>query len=418
MKAFTSSQFNHVICLFILLLIIFLSACGDNNPLSEGPGVQERGDIIEANAVMTYSPEAVTGVLEMINIPFPYEQKYPVKYVQIVYLTIDNTGKLSRASGGLFVPEAAESLPLLGLQHGTEVKRDNVASTSPLSSVEAATGLLTGSMGYVTAVPDYTGFGVSTSMHPYIHAASLSTEVIDYLRAVKSYCTDNNVSLNDQLFLAGYSEGGYVTLAAQKEIEQNYSAEFQITASAPMAGPYDVAGTIMDGFRKLTYPEPAYVAYLLTAYDNIYGWNRLDDIFSAPYSSQVTGLFDGSKTWGEVINQLPDTVDDLLRQEFIDAYLNGSEAEIQAAFEDNTLLDWSPASPICFIHGTADNIVPFKNAQTAYDNLSALSSADMKLVPVEGGTHETSGVPAILLMLEYFEGYRNGYLLAGINSIF
>lgn len=240
-------------------------------------------------------------MLGLLNIPFPYDQSFAVQYVTIVYQTIDPYGNSSMASGGLFIPVATSSLPILSLQHGTEVKRENVASTSPLSSVEATTGLLTGSMGYVTAVPDYIGFGVSTAKHPYIHAGSLSTEVIDFLRAVKTYCEQNNISLNDQLFLTGYSEGGYVSLATQKEIEQNYSGEFQITAVAPLAGPYDLAGTLLDGFQKKSYPEPAYIAFLFSAYNEIYGWNRLDDIFTAPYASQVNELFNGSNTWVEVV---------------------------------------------------------------------------------------------------------------------
>ncbi len=415
MKNDTSSLFNHLFYLPLLLIIIFLTACEEDNPVSDAPQLAERGDLVEANAVLTYSSEAVGEVVAVGNFQFPYDQEYSVRYVQIVYMTLDQTGKLSRASGGLFVPEASESLPLLSLQHGTEVNSANVASTSPLSSVEAITGLLTGSMGYVTAVPDYIGFGVSNSMHPYIHAESLSTEVIDFLRAVKNYCAENNVALNGQLFLGGYSEGGYATLAVQKDIEANYSGEFQITAAAPIAGPYDIAGTLLDGFQKLTYPEPAYVAYLFTAYNEIYGWDRLGDIFIDPYSSQVTGLFDGSKNWGEVINQLPDTMDELLRQDFMDDFVNGAETEIRSAFEDNTLLNWRPASPICFIHGTADQIVPFKNTQTAYENLSALSSAEIRLVPIPGGTHESSGMSAILLMLEYFEEFSTGLILAKAN---
>lgn len=412
LSAFLAAQLR---LLIILSIVISAISCEESNPVIDEPSVKSRGDIIESNLVKTYSAEEVGAVLSLLGIPFPYEQTFAVQYVSIVYQTVDAHGSSSIASGGLYIPVTTGSLPILSLQHGTEVKRENVASTSPLSSVEATTGLLTGSMGYVTAVPDYIGFGVSTTIHPYMHASSLSAEVVDFLRAVKIYSSEKNIALNDQLFLTGYSEGGYATLAAQKDIEQNYPDEFQITAAAPLAGPYDIAGTILDGFQKLTYPEPAYIAFLFSAYNEIYGWDRLGDIIAAPYSSQVAGMFNGSQTWGEVINQLPDSMDDLVKQEFIADYLNGSESQIKSAFEENTLLNWSPASPICFIHGTDDQIVPYKNALTAYENLSLLTNVEIKLIPIPGGTHETSGVPAILLMLEYFETFRGSLILARAN---
>ncbi len=60
----------------------------------------------------------------------------------------------------------------MSIQHGTETKRDRVASVSPENSTEGIVGLLSASMGYLTMVPDYPGFGVSTCMHPYLHAES------------------------------------------------------------------------------------------------------------------------------------------------------------------------------------------------------------------------------------------------------
>ena len=42
-----------------------------------------------------------------------------------------------------------------------------------------------------------------------------------------------DVNWNGQLFITGYSEGGYTTLSAQKLIEEEHPYEFNITASAP-----------------------------------------------------------------------------------------------------------------------------------------------------------------------------------------
>ena len=82
---------------------------------------------------------------------------------------------------------------------------------------------------------------------------------ISYLRSKK--CTLNNfIQFNEQLFLEGYSEGGYVTMAAVKEIEENLSHEFNITMSFPMAGAYDLSGVLVDlMLSEEVYPDPYYL---------------------------------------------------------------------------------------------------------------------------------------------------------------
>jgi hypothetical protein len=111
----------------------------------------------------------------------------------------------------------------------------DVASTAPAAGqpyvhLEA---LAFGTAGYITALPDYIGYGDSGNhFHPYLHAKTLAAAVVNMLKASKTYCATNNIALSGKLFLAGYSEGGYATMAATKEIQENHAAEFTITASA------------------------------------------------------------------------------------------------------------------------------------------------------------------------------------------
>ena len=131
-------------------------------------------------------------------------------------------------------PLKADSLPILSINHGTVTGRDEVASIWPTNTPEGVTGLWMASMGYYSCLPDYPGFGVSEILHPYVHAKSLAISIIDMIRAAKQYAEKSGISLAEQLFLTGYSEGGYATLATHKEIENSYSDEFRVTASAPI----------------------------------------------------------------------------------------------------------------------------------------------------------------------------------------
>jgi hypothetical protein len=83
--------------------------------------------------------------------------------------------------------------------------------------------------------------------------------------------------LNEQLFLAGYSQGGHSTMAALKMIEEQHSAEFSVTACSPMAGPYDLSETQLNFvMRDTAYPLPGFLPYILFAYNSVY--NMVPDL--------------------------------------------------------------------------------------------------------------------------------------------
>ena len=390
-----------------VLFFLLLSGCDNSSAPPTEPGVRERGFVFSAQKTATFTPEQIGQILTYYRMEHDLQFLYTVNVYKMEYQTVTAAGTPVHASGALMIPVTTGAAPLLSLQHGTVTGRYEVASTSALSSVEGIVGLITASLGYVTNVPDYTGFGVSTLLHPYVHARSLALPVIDMLRATRNYIPKTSLTLAENIYLAGYSEGGYATLATQKEIEENYAGEFQLTAVAPMAGPYDLHITFDIILDQETYPQPGYIAFLITAYDAIYGWNRLDDIFQVPYAGMMWNLFDGSESYGTINQQLPTNMRSLLKPEFIDSYLLGTETAVLDAVEENTLLDWSPVTPILFFHGDADEAVPYINAVNAVENLSSLTDVSIGLVTIPGGTHESAGIPAILGMIEWLQQIEN-----------
>ena len=384
---------------FLYVILIFISGCDDQ--ITE-PTSYSAGEIVSSHTINTYSTNDTGQLLTTLQIPNKFDISYAVEVVSIVYHSSDAKGNDIQASGALLLPQNISPMPLLSIQHGTETKNDRVASVNPLNSVEGTVGILTAAIGYVTCIPDYPGFGTSHTVHPYLHAKSLSQSTIDFIIAAKSYCKKNNIALNDQLFLGGYSEGGYATLAVQKELEENYTEDFTITAVAPMAGTYDLNGLADQIFMQTTHKWPAYMAFFLYSYDNVYQFNILDDIFNVPYNSIIPSLFDGSKTFAEINNQLPDSVLSLLNQDFINKYFSGNEQAFSNALSENSLLDWTPVAPIRFFHGDADDIAPYQYSVQTMNNLIANGASDVSLVTIEGKNHETAGLPAVLGMIEWF----------------
>jgi pimeloyl-ACP methyl ester carboxylesterase len=385
----------------VIIYLLLTSACWQNNN-----GNQERGDLISSSVINVYTIDEIRQLWLSLGIEYPIGLRYSVDAIRIVYQTVDVNENLTQASGALMVPGSVGSLPIISLQHGTESKRNLVATESPLNSVEGIAGLYMSSLGYLICIPDYLGFGISTLRHPYCHAQSNATASIDFIRAVRQYCQENGIDTNGQLFLTGYSEGGYVTLALQKEMEQNYQGEFNITAVAPMAGPYDLYGTIYDVFSEALYNDLGYIGYLFTAYNEIYGWNRLNDIFKSPYGDLMPDLFNGSLTWGQIVSQLPSNFTQLVKNSFRNDFLNGNEPEISSAFQQNTLLNWSPRAPLHFFHGNADQIVPYQNAQTTVSNLRNNGASSISLTTIYGGTHETAAGKCFIGMILWFDQFN------------
>lgn len=391
-------------CISITLILLVIGCSEATGPTDNAS--TERGTIIQNTSLGQLSSNEINQMLAAANAAVPLQLTYNVDVFSMNYYTVDRNGDPVIVSGAILIPVGLNGLPMVSIQHGTQSKSDLVASVSPANSSEGNIGLIMASMGYLVVIPDYLGFGVSSGIHPYFHAESLIPSIIDLMRAARSYCNSNSIILSGDVFLTGYSEGGYASFLTQRKIELEYSQEFNLVAVAPMAGPYDLYGTVSAGLQAVQYNStPAYPAYLFTAYNEVYGWNRLDEIFNEPYSSRVENLFDGSKTWGEVIDQLPTTIGELFRTDFIESYTAGNETEIITALQENTILDWIPDAPINFIHGDADNAVPIQNAITAMNTMVSNGTGNVQLTIIENGTHESAGPEAAITAIQWFENF-------------
>lgn len=127
-------------------------------------------------------------------------------------------------SGLLGIPQNDPKTPsLLSLQHGTIIGSEGAPSNYPNSQAESGLNLIA-SLGFVTIMPDYIGYGVSKNiMHPYFDKKYSAQSVVGMIKAVKEYLKKQEISVSGRLFLLGYSEGGYTTMAAQQAIETNPS---------------------------------------------------------------------------------------------------------------------------------------------------------------------------------------------------
>ncbi|MBX3009448.1 MAG: alpha/beta hydrolase [Melioribacteraceae bacterium] len=395
----------------LLFSVIIISCDKSDNPVE--PVSKEQGALISTSYLGTFGASLIKQLVSSYD-PTGFGSvmfTYDVDVFKIVYNTVDTKGQITIASGALFLPTGKNNLSIASIQHGTQTKRTSVASVNPLNGAE---GLIGASLGYFVVMPDYLGLGESVMVHPYHHQKTSAATVIDMIRAGRAYASSKNISLNGQVFLLGYSEGGYVTMAAQKEIEKKYSNEIKLAASAPMAGAYDLNLTAQKIIAQSTYNQPSYLAYFMAAYDQIYGWNKLADIFNSPYAERMNSLFDGTKTTTEINAQLTSNIAQLFKQSFKDSYLNGTFKLLTDAFNENSLLNFKPVTPTKLFHGDADEYVPYENSERARDYFVS-QGVNVELITVKGGTHLSSAVPSVIAAIQWFESLRlkKEYKLAG-----
>ena len=396
--------------LLVLLSLLLLSACekeGTEEPVVDPCNTPDApGELIEAKSFLSFAPTDVESILSMYGAPIGLDLNltYTVDTYQISYNTLNIDGDLTPASGLMLIPQGLDTLDVLSIQHGTVFKRDQVGSTHPYYAPDA---LITAMNGYLVVAPDYLGLGESQLLHPYLHAELSANAVMDMIRAARIYACQHEMILSDKLFLAGYSEGGFVTLATQKMIETaEYSAEFQLTGVAPMAGPYDLLGSTRNLLNRSTYNNPAYLAYIVTAYNDIYGWNRLSEIFQEPYASAIPELLNGSLDGATINANLTTNLDSLFASDFKLSFYAGEETELEAALSENSPLDWGPIAPVRLFHGTADSTVFYENTVTAYESMLANGGLSVDLVALPYADHGTAAFPSFHWAMLWFDSLR------------
>lgn len=364
------------------------------------------GTFLSGTAINSYDTTFIRMIVKGIPGIGNVNLSHNVAAVRILYLTENPEGKVVPASGLLVVPAGTGSFPLLSIQHGTIARREDVSSQDPMLN-EGVVALISGAEGYITLIPDYLGLGVSKELHPYLIRDVLAGNVTDMITAVREYLSRQGVSDDGHLFLAGYSEGGYVTLAVHRALEVTGAPEgMQVVASAPMAGSYDLKLTVDTILSYGIYHSPAFIAYTLYAYDHFYHWDKLQEIFRDPYATQIPGLFDGTHTTGYINDRLPVEIDQLLRKDFMEAYHAGHTPWLLEALQENSLLDWGPSAPVRLYHGDRDHTVPFWNAVKARDELCRHGGEDVGLVVIAGGNHDSSVIPSFTGALHWFDSLR------------
>ena len=364
-----------------------------------------RGKLLSIQLLQTLSRTDIQILLSLVGVEMPVSNG--VHFIKLEYETVGPSGEVTTASGGLAVPAGVPgTFPLVSYQHGTILERSGAPSSFTTESIIAVS---MAASGYVCAAPDYLGLGSSAfPFHPYHHAKTEASAVVDMLRASRNYASLSNISLNGKVFLLGYSQGGHATLAAHRAIEQLPAREFDLVASAPGAGAYDLSGvTLTDSLSSRQPPNPYYFAYLVTAYQRIYQIApSVASLFRPPYNVQIPPLLDGFHTSEDLNNTMPRIPTESMDPTLLAQVRADPEHPFRKALRENDLLDWSPVAPIQLYHCTGDQDVLYANSEVALARLRANGGKSVELVNRGPMDHGGCVISALLGAKEWFDSLK------------
>ena len=350
---------------------------------------------------------------------------YDVKMYKLTYNTVDTDSLSIIATGAFFIPTntTCTDFPFAVYNHGTTLRKNDVPSNN---NPEAIIGKVFSAGGYFVCMPDYIGMGDSPGFHPYVHAKSEATASIDMVRAAREYLSTTNFVDNNELFLTGYSQGGHACMATNKYInDENLQSEFNIVASAPCSGPYDLSGIMADTIISPSpYSNPGYIVYLLASYQLAYGniFNSWSDVLYPPYDTIVPPFFSGNNTtldMGLLNSLIPNQMNLLIRDTCLNNFINDSINKNHPwwrALIDNDNYDWLPLNPLRMYYCTADEQIAYTNALIAESTMNNNGALDVQAVNMGDNDHGGCILPALSSAFNWFQTLRTPCNISSLTS--
>jgi len=385
--------------LFFLYLVLLTSCRKDD----------ERPDysyFISKEFAISYKTGYINNLLDIASGTYPEidDLKPFVSSDVNVYKVIYNTNindKDITASGLVCVPTTSGEYPVLCFQNGTNTVNSSAPSEYVISPLYQLVELIA-SMGYIVVIPDYPGFGESAQVaHPYLVAGPTVGSIVDMLFAVKELGISElpGITIKNEFYLLGYSQGGWATLALHKALEQEYPDDFDLQGSACGAGPYNLSLLFQSMVNVSSYPMPVYIGYIINAYKAYNQFtNPVTDILKEPYASRLSSLYTGTLSSDQINNQLTTSIPDLFNSGFITGFASAQQyASVREALVKNSVTAWNTKKPLYLLHGEMDTHVNVLTTENIYDSMIQAGTSSQTCIKeiIPGADHGDGLVPCM-----------------------
>ena len=365
--------------------------------------------LVSYTLVKSHTKKTINALWKKNKVPkIALPVKHEVDIYELIYKVQWIDGTWRNASGIYYVPKTKKAVPYMMFGHGTQIHKARKITDNDAQQFIC---LAHATDGYAAMYPDYYGIGKGEGKHLYQHAWSEAHAFIYMLMAVDELNKELNLEHNSQLFLTGYSQGGHAAFAAHKYLEKLDDPRFQVTASSPMSGAYDMTGE-QEKYMFQEYPRPFYLPYLMLSYQkayNIYEADNPYDAFAAPFDTLFPSFFEGNdqKTLEELDKLLPKIPMKVVDPKFIAEYQADDNHPFKVRLRENNLTDWNPEAPVQLCYCKGDKEVSYKNSEVAYEQMTARGIEHITLNNLSDELdHNTCAAFTVLATKYYFDRFK------------
>ena len=361
----------------------------------------ERWDVARLNEVLTKDIPAFAG----IGVSYT-PAKNAVKLYRVTYPSLipERGNRPTVATGLLAIPDVeGSSFPLVSYQHGTVYGKQEVPSFIAQSPETALMVAQFAGQGYVVIGADYFGLGLSTEPEGYMVKASHQQATADMLAASRQVLAAMKID-TPKLTLAGWSQGGFVTMALLEKLE---AEGVKVAAAATASAPVDIY-VALSGF--LDFPranDASWVTSLFIlssfSFENYYGVPGLaralitDEAYEIARKAYAREPYDPAA--------IPTDLKKLIRPAYFDPQFFADSAYGRLV-KATTAYRWVIKSPVRNYYGEADEVITPGLGQLAQTYQRAMGTGNPAVEAVSTGktTHRGTFATAVPQWKVWFDG--------------
>ena len=341
------------------------------------------------------------------GIPVTYTPaRNAVRLYRVTYSSVipERGNKPTVATGLLAIPDTTDTtFPMVSYQHGTVYGKQQVPSFAEQSSETQLMIAQFAGQGYLLIGADYFGLGVSAEPEGYMVKASHQQATYDLLTASRAVLDHLKLG-SGKLFLAGWSQGGFVTMAFLQKLE---SAGVSVQATATASAPVDVS-VALNGY--LSFPRKNDASWVPTlfilssfAFENYYGVPGLarslinDAYYEVSRKAYERQPFDAA--------DIPTDLHKLVRPEYFNAQFFAASAYGRLVAQTEAYR-WIIKTPVRNYYGEADEAISPGLGQLAMTYQQAIGSGNRQVEAVSTGetSHRGTFARAVPLWKNWFDG--------------
>ncbi|MCF8476860.1 MAG: prolyl oligopeptidase family serine peptidase [Pseudolabrys sp.] len=360
-----------------------------------------RWDADRLNKILTVDTPKFAGIPVTYSAARNAVTLYRVTYSSVVP---ERGNKPIVATGLIAIPDVdGATFPMVSYQHGTVFGKEEVPSFPEQSPETQLMIAQFAGQGYVVIGADYFGMGVSKEPEGYMVKASHQQATYDMLMASRAVL-DHMKLAGGKLFISGWSQGGFVTMAFLEKLE---SAGVTVEAAATASAPVDIF-VALNGF--LNFPrkiDAAWVNSLFVlssfAFENYYGVPGLArSLFNDKYYDIARKVYEREPFDPA---DVPSDLHKLIRADYFDAQYFAASAYGKLVAQ-TTAYRWVVKSPVRNYYGETDEVITPGLGRLPMTYQRAIGNGNPTVEAVSTGdtTHRGTFARAVPQWKTWFDG--------------